>query len=232
MTDEKALEISKEIFLRVLDRKVDFSLQEIYDKYAFDLNLPYQVKDSTTGEETWADSMNFDKYITLSNMEKLEKEDKWRKNPQKITSFSNLMELFNEINYVTTERVFDSSDVVKSDTIYRSRFIYHSTNCSDSSNLIFCNGSGNSEYLLASSRSFQCNYCIHCDDSYACVNSYHVLCSGKISNSLFIQDCSDLNECMFCAHISNESYCICNRQFTSLEYYAIKKLIIDWIINS
>ena len=54
----------------------------------------------------------------------------------------------------------------------------------------------------------------------------------EIANSFFIQDCSDLHECMFCSHISSKRFCIANMQFTEKEYYEIKKLIIEWIINS
>lgn len=232
MNEEKALEISYQIFERVLGEKVSFSLQDIYDKFAFDCNLPYEVKDSTTGEVTWADSINFDQYITLKNSETWEREGKWKGSAKKITSFSELMECFHKLNYVTTERVYDSLNVCKSDTIYRSQNVYHSTNTNDSSSIVFCNSVGNSEYLLASSRSYQCNYCISTDDSANCTNCYHVICSGKVSNSLFIQDCSDLNECMFCAHIANESYCICNTKYSPEEYYAIKKVIVEWILHS
>ena len=33
-------------------------------------------------------------------------------------------------------------------------------------------------------------------------------------------------------HISNKKYCICNMQFEKEEYFAIKKEIIKWIMNS
>ena len=51
-------------------------------------------------------------------------------------------------------------------------------------------------------------------------------------NSLFIQDCFDLYECMFCSHIASKRFCIVNMQFEEQEYYEIKKLIIEWILNS
>ena len=76
------------------------------------------------------------------------------------------------------------------------------------------------------------NFCIRCDDSKNCSNSYNVICSNKVNNSLFIQDCFDLYECMFCSHIASKRYCIANMQFEEQEYFAIKKVIIDWILNS
>lgn len=227
-----ALQIVEEILFSVFQKKEQKTLQEIFDKYAFDAKLPYQVVDSVSNEVTWADSFNFDQYITLQNSEKWNEGKGWMQPKKSITSFDDIMKFWKQINYVTTERIYDSEFVSLSDTIYRSSKVYHSTNCSDSSKLVFCNGLGNCESMLASSRSFQCTYCIRTDDSVNCTNSYNVICSSKISNSLFIQDCSDLDECMFCSHISNCRYCICNMQFQEQEYYVIKDSIVEWIINS
>ena len=130
------------------------------------------------------------------------------------------------------ERVYDSINVSKSDTIYRCENVYRCTDCSDSKNIIYCDSCGESEFLIASQRSGNCNFCIRCDDSKNCSNSYNVICSNKVNNSLFIQDCFDLYECMFCSHIASKRYCIANMQFEEQEYFAIKKVIIDWILNS
>ena len=69
------------------------------------------------------------------------------------------------------------------------------------------------EYAIACQRSGNSSFCLRVDDSSDCYNSYNVICSAKISNSFFIQDCNSLHECMFCAHISNKKYCIANMQF-------------------
>ena len=98
--------------------------------------------------------------------------------------------------------------------------------------MIFCDSCGDSEFLLASQRSSVCNFCIRTDDSTNCSNSYNVICSNKISNSLFIQDCFDLYECMFCSHIASKRFCIANMQFDEDEYYEIKKAIVRWILSS
>ena len=74
------------------------------------------------------------------------------------------------------------------------------------------------------------NYSIRVDDSNTVTNSYNVICSARISNSYFIQDCSDLFECIFCSHISNKEYCISNMQFTREKYYFLKDKIIKWIL--
>lgn len=232
MSETEALDLAKKIIFSVFQKQSNQDLDHIYEMYAFDAKLPYQVLDSTTGEVTWADSINFDQYITLQNSENSDKENGWKKKRETITSFEDLMRFWNQINYVTTERVYDSENVSKSDTIYRCQNVYHSVNCNDSSNLIFCNGVGSSENMLASSRSFHCTNCIRTDDSVDCSNSYNVICSGKISNSIFIQDCSNMDECMFCAHLSNERFCICNMQFEEEEYYVIKDAIINWILHS
>lgn len=102
---------------------------------------------------------------------------------------------------------------------------------SDSKNIVYCDSCGNSEFLLACQRSGSSNFCIRTDDSVNCSNSYNVICSNKIINSLFVQDCFDLYECMFCSHIASKKYCIANMQFEREEYYQIKNMIIDWILS-
>ncbi len=232
MNENKALEIVNNIFNSVFERVNPYSLDEILNKFAFDIKLPKQVHDFYTNEITWADSTNNERFITLSNMNKKNEREGWILPKQNITNLDDLLNIWYSINLITTERVYDSINVIKSDTIYSCRNVYHSSDCRNSQNIIYCDSCGDSEYLLASQRSGTCTYCIRVDDSKDCSNSYSVICSSKISNSFFIQDCFDLYECMFCSHISSKKYCIANMQFDSQEYYAIKKLIINWILTS
>lgn len=232
MNNELALKIVESIFNSIFDQEIKISLISLLEKYAFDIKLPKQVKDSTTNEITWADSINSKRFITNKNMEKRDKEVGWMLPKKEVTNLEELISIWNTVNLTTAERVYDSLNVSKSDTIYRCENIYRSTGCSDSKNLIYCDSCAASEFLIASQKSGNCNFCIRCDDSKNCSNSYNVICSNKVINSFFIQDCSDIYECMFCSHISSKKFCIANMQFEKQEYFEIKKLIIEWIINS
>ena len=232
MNDKLALEIINKIFNSIFDKNNSFSLEELLEKYAFDIKLPKQVNDSITNEITWADSINSGKFITNKNMEIKDSKDGWMLPKRNIKNLQELIDIWNSINLTTTERVYDSINVCKSDTIYRSENVYRCTDCSESKNIIYCDSCMNCNYTLASSRSSNCDFCIRTDDSKDCSNSYNVICSNKIKNSLFIQDCFDLYECMFCSHIATKKYCIANMQFEEEEYYEIKKTIIEWILNS
>jgi len=232
MNDKLALEIINKIFNSIFDKNNSFSLEELLEKYAFDIKLPKQVNDSVTNEITWADSINSGKFITNKNMEIKDSKDGWMLPKREIKNLQELIDIWNSINLTTTERVYDSINVCKSDTIYRSENVYRCTDCSESKNIIYCDSCMNCNYTLASSRSSNCDFCIRIDDSKDCSNSYNVICSNKVKNSLFIQDCFDLYECMFCSHISTKKYCIANMQFEEEEYYEIKKIIIEWILNS
>ena len=232
MNDTKALEIVNKIFNNVLGEDNIFSLEEILEKFAFDIKLPKQVNDSTTSEVTWADSINSGRFITMENMEKKDAKEGWMLPKKEINNLQELIDIWNTINLTTTERVYDSIDVSKSDTIYRCSGVYRSTDCSDSKNIVYCDSCSNSEFVLASQRSGSINFCIRVDDSKDCSNSYNVICSNKVSNSLFIQDCFNLHECMFCSHIASKKFCIANMQFEEEEYYEIKKVIINWIMSS
>lgn len=232
MKNNEIMKSINQIFINVFGTNNPYTLNEIHEKLAFDIKLPKEVRDTITGETTWADSINSNNYITLENMEKRDTEIGWMLEKQNITSLEDIIKIWNTINYTTTERVYDSVDVSESDTIYGCQNVYRSSDCSSSKYLIFCDSCGNSEYLLASQRSGTCSFCIRTDDSKDCSNSYNVICSNKISNSYFIQDCFNLYECMFCSHIANKKFCIANMQFSEGEYYAIKKEIIKWILKN
>ena len=232
MNDTKALEIINKIFNNVLNKDNIYNLDELLEKYAFDVKLPKQVNDSVTNEITWADSINSGKFITNKNMELKESKNGWMLPKKEINNLQELIDIWNTVNFTTTERVYDSIDVVKSDTIYRCENVYRCSDCNDSKNIVYCDSCADSNFLLASQRSSSSNFCIRCDDSKDCSNSYNVICSNKVRNSYFIQDCFDLYECMFCSHIASKRFCIANMQFEEQEYYEIKKVITDWILNS
>ena len=231
MNDKIALEIINKIFINVFNKENKYNLEEILEKFAFDIKLPKEVRDSTTNEITWADSINNHHYITLNNMEKKDQKDGWMLEKQEIKSLEDIIKIWQSINLTTTERVFNSLNVIKSDTIYYCENVYRSTDCNKCRNIIYCDSCGNSEFLLASQRSGTCTLCIRTDDSKDCTNSYNVICSDKVTNSLFIQDCFNLYECIFCSHIANKRFCIANMQFTEKEYYQIKEEIIKWILE-
>lgn len=231
MKEKQCKSVIDEIFMGIFEQKCPLNLEEVLSEFAFDIKLPNKVIDAVTGVETWASSINSNKYITQENMEKYDEYKGWMRQKKEINSLDEILKLWNKINYTTTERVYDSINVSKSDTVYNCENVYRSQDCRKSKNVIYTDGCGDSEYIIACQRSSNCSYCIRVDDSNSCSNSYNVICSAKISNSLFIQDANSLHECMFCSHISNRRYCIANMQFEKEEYFAIKEQVIKWILS-
>lgn len=231
MDDTKALEIINKIFRSIFHQDNNNSLNVLLKKLAFDVKLPKPVRDSTTNELTWANSTSNAKFMTNKNIEKRDSTTGWMLNKKEVNNLQELIQIWDTINFTATERVYNSINVIKSDTIYGCENVYRSTDCRDSKNIVYCNSCEGSEFLMASQRSGTCAFCIRCDDSKSCSNSYNVICSNKISNSLFIQDCSDLYECIFCSHISSKRFCVANMQFNEEDYYGVKEIIMQWILN-
>lgn len=228
MNEKRAKTIIDQVMMAIFDAKCPWSPEEFMQKFAFDIKLPVMTYDSTTGEETWAESLSSTRFITFQNEEA--RED-WMLPKREITSIDDIIEIWHETNYTTTERNFNSINVAQSDTVYDSENVWRSANCTRCKNIVFCDSCHESEYLLASQRSTASSFCIRADDSTTCSNSYNVICSNKISNSLFIQDSSTLHECMFCSHLVNKRYCIANMQFEKDGYFNIKKKVIEWILG-
>ena len=229
MKNSNAEKIISETFIAIFGES-KYSYAETLEKFAFDVRLPQEVYDSTTGEKTWATSINPTKFITQKNSYK--RDDTWMQNKVTPSSLSQLLSLWERVNYTTTERIYNSENVFESDTIYESHDVWRSSDCNKCQNIVFCDSCFGSDHLIASSRSGNCTYCLRVDDSSNCTNSYSIICSSKIANSFFIQDCSGLNDCMFCSHISNKQFCIANMQFTAEEYAEYKKQIIRWILDN
>lgn len=232
MLQDQTLAVVQEIFQAIFMQDNPYTLSELRTKFASSLQLPELVPDSTTGEPTYSILPSAAQYITCANSEKRSDTNGWILTDKSPTSdIDQLEKIWHDINSITTERVFNSENVHASDPIYNCTNIYSSTNCGDSHYLIYCSGTFRSRYALASKRSDTLNYCINVDDSNSCTNSYQVICSSKISNSLFIQDCGNLHECIWCSHIANQEYCIANIQFSQSEYYELKPKIIDRILR-
>lgn len=230
MDSKQAQAILDQIIGRITGFKNTLSLEQFRAKYAFDVRLPQQVNDSTTGQITWSQSSNPTKYITVENA--WNHPEYWER-PQKkeLHTIEDMIAAWNEVNYTATERYLDSQNVAESDNIYGGENVYRSQDIRSSKNIIFCDGIGDSENLAACQRSNTLQSSIRVEDSNNCTNSFSVIWSKKIVNSLFIEDCSDLYECMFCSHVSNKKFCIANMQYTEEEYRALKEIVVRWILT-
>lgn len=220
------------IFKTIFSKECPYNLEELLNKFAFDVRLPQKVHDSTTGEITWTQCINVSRFIKQENMEDYDEKHGWVQPRREVSNLNDILKLWKRINYTTTERVYDCINVSESDPLYRSENVYRSTDLRNCKNAIYSDGCGECESIIACQRTGTSAFCIRVDDSANCTNSHNVICSNKISNSFFIQDAYNLNECMFCSHISNKRFCIANMQFEKDEYFAIKAEIIKWILSA
>lgn len=231
MNEKQAMEIVDKIFIQIFGKKSPFTLEQVLQKFAFDVKLPQQVIDSTSKQPTWTSAINSTKYITQEHMERYDEQRGWMIPKREVHTLEDLLNVWKLTNYTTTERVYDCINVAQCDPLYRCENAFRCTDCRDSKNILFSDGCGDCEAIIASQRSANSQFCLRVDDSNSCSSSYNVICSAKIDHSIFIQDCNNLQECIFCSHIANKKYCIANMQFGKEEYFQIKKVIIDWILQ-
>lgn len=228
MLAPEALATADKIFQAIFGQNNPFTLEKLKEKFAFDIQLPTKVKDSTTGETTYTAVPGAKKFMIDKNTW----DHEWEHPSRHLASMKDILDAWDEINDMSTERVYHSENVHLSDPIYDSVNIYGSTNCGRGKNLLYCDDSYDCSFCIACSRSGTLNFCIRTDDSSNCSNSYGVICSNKITNSLFIQDANTLHECMFCSHIEQKEYCIANMQFEKDEYLFLKSQVIKWLLES
>lgn len=231
MDDTIAKAILDKIVGQVFGYQNPLTMEQFVAKFAFDIRLPQQVYDTTTNEETWAASVNPSKFIKFENTFKIP-EDHWERPKRPINSIQDILTYWNETNDMATERYKDSLNVVKSDDIRQSQNIYRSQNVENCKNILFSDGTLNSEFLAASQRSQSSAFCIRLEDSNQTSNSFSVSWSTKISNCLFIQDCANMQDSMFCSHISSKRFYIANMQYEEAEYRQIRDMVVRWILTS
>ena len=179
MDKKQTMTTINETFKTIFGKTSPFTLEEILNKFAFDVKLPKEVLDSTTHEKTWAQSVNSGRFITQNNMEKYDENYGWIQPRQEVHHLNDILKLWKKINYTTTERIFDSINIHESDPIYRSENIFRSTDLRECKNAIFCDGCGECTNIIASSRTSTSSFCLRVDDSANCINSYNVICSRK-----------------------------------------------------
>lgn len=231
MDHKMAQKILDDIVAQVLGYKNPLSLQEFMQRFAFDVRLPNQVTDSTTGEITWAQSTNPTRFITMENARKRGVETDNMLAKREINSLGDVLKAWNEINLTTTERQIDCLNVLECDNVYNSENLYRSQDVRLCKNILFSDGVHKSEYMAASQRSTSSTYSIRVEDSQEINASFGVSWSGKISKSFFIHDSYDLSDCMFCTNIRSKRFCIANMQFEEAEYNKIKDWVVRWILT-
>ncbi len=232
MKRPEAQAVLDKVISQISGTKNTLTLEQFQQKFAYDIRLPVEVHDATTGEPTWTMTMGASKYMTLGNAHKRGDIDDWMLPKRPIQSVNDILAAWNEVNYATTERHIDSLNVDESDTIYFSENVYRSQDIRKSKNVVYCDGGEGNEYVVACQRSGGLAYCIRVEDSGECSNSFSVVWSSNIVNSLFIQDSSNLYECMFCSKLKDKKYCIGNMQFEETEYYKLKEMVLKWLFAS
>ncbi len=232
MTPQLAQEILDKIVGQVFGFKNPLSLEVFMQKYAFDVRLPTQVADSTTGELTWASSTNPTKFITMANARKHGEETDNMLQTRPLPDIQSILSAWNETNYMSTERQVEAINVAESDNIVQSENVYRSLDIYGSKNIIFSDGAYSCEFMGATQRSRDSSFSIKVDDSKNISNSFFVTWSNKVSNSFFINDCFDVTDSMFCTNLAGKQYCVANIQYTEEEYKRIKDMVVRWILTS
>lgn len=233
MTEHEAKTIIDKVIAQVFGYKNPFTLDEFLAKYAFDVRLPNKVHDTTTGEETWAQSTNPTKFIKRENSLKNGPSNTkdWMLPRRNIRGIEDILGAWNEINYISTERYRDTINVAQSDNIDNSENVFRSQDIHYSKNIIFCDGTQKCEFLVASQRSGASVYSIRVEDSINISESFGISWSAKISKSFMMHDCFDMSDSMFCSHLASKRFCIANMQFEEDEYFRIREQVIKWLLS-
>lgn len=233
MDEHKAKSIADVIVKDVFGIENNWSTEELKAFFCDDVDLPKQVSCVMSGKQTWVyNPQQGNKFVNQEVLEQKAKDSDMMRGKRPIDGLQDIMKYWDEINYMTAEKVISSKDVSQSDSVTSSSSVYYSSLIGSSKNIILSSNIFNSNYLIGSKGSNSCNMGIRMFDSLYCSSSYDIRWSNKISKSLFITDSLDLFECMFCYGIRSKKYCIANMQYEKDEYLKIKQMVIDELVKN
>lgn len=232
MNETQAKRILDETVGQLFGYQNPLSLEQAMTRFAFDVRLPQQVFDSISGEPTWAAALGQGRYMTMDEVRRRLHGAEELRPHRELQSIDQVLNAWDEINYASAERQIASTNVAECDGVYHSDMVYRSIDVRKSNNVLFSDGVDDCDHVVAGQTSKKCVYSIRVEDSKNITTSFNVVWSNKIKNSFFIQDCYDLEDCMFCAHLAGKRFCIANIQYSEADYRRIKDVVLRWVLQS
>ena len=108
MKEKEVKDLLDKIFIQVFGKTYDYTIDQVKGKFAFSLTLPKEVRDSTTNEVTYSYSSNSYHFITQTNMSRKDSEEGWMLDKKEFHDLKEVIDVWNQINLLTTERVESS----------------------------------------------------------------------------------------------------------------------------
>lgn len=230
MNEKVAKEILDKIVKQVFGVENPLTLQQMVDKFTFDLNLPNKVIDSTDGSETWSSSSTATKFTKMENARNNGNEFGGLYATQPIKDLPDLLSKWEHINLITAEFALDSINYAESDMVIESENVFHSRDINRSKNILYSDTVMDSEFVFASQGSTHVTYCIRDEASIRCTNSFGTTRSADLTNCIMMHDCGDMQDSMFCSNMNGRRFCIANMQFDEAEYRRLHKQVVEWIL--
>lgn len=231
MDEQKTKQIADYIFKDVFGFDSPYTLDALRKKFAIDIPSPHKVTCALSREDTWTVFSKEEKIASQKAIAERFKKDEWIRKRKPFKSVDGILKSWEEINFLTGEKYINSKEVTESDGIYNSASVYRSLSIFDSKNIVFSYKIFDCNYMFASRDNSSCTLGIRMKEGIFCSSGFEISWSNKVSKSMFIHDCFDLYECLFCSHIRSRKYCIANMQFDKEDYFRLKKLVIDWILK-
>ncbi len=234
MDKKKAKQFADFAFKDIFNRENPFSLDEMEERFAFGLILPKKEKDSLTGNDVWLTRKTTDKVMQWGGWDKQDKNGTGTvREGAGIKNMDDLIGSWNKIMYNLAGRSANAIDCIESDSVYDSNELYRCSKAVKSQKCLFCNDIVNDRYCIALTYAWNSTSVIRAVDSRAPLSqSFALNWCGRVSRSMYLSNCMDMYECMFCANLRGKRYCIANMQFTKEEYMPIKEMVIDWTIDN
>lgn len=233
MTNEQVQQTANGIFKDVFGVDNPFLSEQLRTLLTGGIPQPTPMKCAISGKDIFVyDPQPQHQIISEESYLAQSKIDGWMREAKPLSTIEDVFGVFKDVAYMTAEKAPNSQQVAQSDSVTASSNVFGSSLIGNSKNILFSHNNFFSNYLIASRGNSSCNFGIRMFDSVYCSSSFEVRWSNKVAKSFFINDASDLFECMFCYGIRSKKYCIANRQYSQEDYMKIKAIVVEWILKT
>lgn len=194
-----------------------------------------KVKSALTGKEIFMPNYSAFSMLPRDRVAGLDSLNEIAAKRLELSDSSNFREIcgkMKDIAYYVVEFVEGENMDVRESSIYLNLSrAYRIIDCFNSKNVAYDFFCDRSEHLFGSYNSFDTRFCIHCYDSRSLAGCFEVDMSKNCSNSMFLHNCDNVRDSLFCFNKKNLQYAVANQVVGREKFMEARSLLCSKIVS-
>jgi hypothetical protein len=221
------LESIEGIFRKILGIQAPFTtLTEFSEQFASGIPYPIEETAQDSGGIIYLNRF-YNNTVPLSSHIKPKDLKRMIQSSPDISSVEDMLLLAERCNVTCEEEFIPGHDIYQSSRIFSSAHVFRSQEVHNSHYVSFSSHITNSYQVSASHNARNAEYCMRIFDSSDCSYAFNIINCLGIKSSFFLRNCKNCKHCMFSYDLTDKTFCIGNRQYTSNDYYNVRNILFE-----